>query len=884
MKIYTETFPIEFEPIAHPDAVISVGDARFTILTDRVIRVEYDPAQKFTDQPSQVFWYRYQSVPLFTTKEVGGTITIETEYLILRYTPTKSPFRPTIEHKTTGETWQYGQIPDHNLLGTYRTLDTIDGAVPLESGILTRGTFTLIDDSDSLVFTEDGWLTPRPKAIVDGYVFGYAQHHKEALDAYFSLTGRVPKIPRWALGNWWSRYWAYTADELLALMREFQSKDVPLSVCIVDMDWHITETNNESTGWTGYTWNRELFPDPEGFIHALHEMGLKTALNLHPADGVHSHEAQYEAFAKHLGVDPKTNTPIPFDIANPDFTQAYFELLHHPHEDKGVDFWWTDWQQGTISGMPGLDPLFWLNHLHFYDLGREQKKRPFVFSRWGGLGNHRYPIGFSGDTVVTWDSLAFQPYFTATAANVGYGWWSHDIGGHMGGFENAELYLRWLQYGVFSPILRLHSSKNPFHERRTWGFDAETEILGRQAMQLRHALIPYLYTEGYRYHKEGQAPIRPMYHDHPSDERAYNAQDQYTFGSELIAAPYTAPRDKETGLSRQVIWFPAGDWYHLFSGLHYVGDTHRAVYGAMDDIPVFAKAGALIPMAKRAGWQTPDNPKTLEIHAFPGATNQYELYEDDGGDTERILPFASEWGETEWKLQALPVSGTTAHIPKQRTIQWRLRAVQPDIRVSIAVNGQKITTTHTYEAETRTLVISDIQLSPTDTFTLYVYPGTNGIRDHAPRLPQRLTRMIREFHADTWLKGGIGQALPTILKNPTLLSDYSLTLTDAQFQALIETILPVGFHQFKDLRTEETKIIVWNQAQEVDLKMQWGAFKPMQIAQNKQNIPPFGMFTIGNSISYTEDTTMTNARDNTYFSINWRLDLHFGARTLSIQS
>jgi alpha-glucosidase (family GH31 glycosyl hydrolase) len=134
-----------------------------------------------------------------------------------------------------------------------------------------------------------------------------------------------------------------------------------------------------------------------------------------------------------MGIDPASEQPIEFDVADSHFMQAYFEYLHYPKEEQGIDFWWMDWQQGEHSKLQGLDPLYWLNHLHFYDQAKQGKKRPFIFSRWGGLGNHRYPIGFSGDTVITWDSLSFQPYFTSTASNVAYGWWSHDIGGHFMG-------------------------------------------------------------------------------------------------------------------------------------------------------------------------------------------------------------------------------------------------------------------------------------------------------------------------------------------------------------------------------------------------------------------------------------------------------------------
>lgn len=145
------------------------------------------------------------------------------------------------------------------------------------------------------------------------------------------------------------------------------------------MDWHITKTGNTSDGWTGYTWNTELFPDPSAFIKWLHEQGLRTDLNLHPARGIHPHELQYEEMAQWMGIDPASQKAIPFDITDPHFAEGYFDILHHPKEQAGVDFWWMDWQQGQKSRVPGLDPLWWINHLHYFDLGRDGRKRPFVF-------------------------------------------------------------------------------------------------------------------------------------------------------------------------------------------------------------------------------------------------------------------------------------------------------------------------------------------------------------------------------------------------------------------------------------------------------------------------------------------------------------------------
>ncbi|MCZ2099422.1 MAG: hypothetical protein LC121_24815 [Anaerolineae bacterium] len=194
----------------------------------------------------------------------------------------------------------------------------------------------MFDDSTSLVFNDEYWLTPRANPEIDWYFFGYGHDYAACLQDYCEVSGRAPMIPRWMLGNWWSRYWAYTQEELTQLVHDFQSREIPLSVCIVDMDWHVTKTGNTSTGWTGYTWNRDLFPDPQGMIAFFHDNGLRTALNLHPAEGIHPHEESYPEMARRMGIDPATGQPVEFDITNPEFARAYFEVLHYPYETMGV--------------------------------------------------------------------------------------------------------------------------------------------------------------------------------------------------------------------------------------------------------------------------------------------------------------------------------------------------------------------------------------------------------------------------------------------------------------------------------------------------------------------------------------------------------------------
>lgn len=796
-------FQLDFQPMANPEAVVVAGSARFTVFTSRLIRLEYDENGRFQDAPSQPFWYRNQPVPEFDHGVRDGRLHITTDHLQLRY-QIGQPFTADslqITLKASGTVWHFGDKNPTNLRGTYRTLDEVSGSTPLEQGLLARSGWALVDDSRTLIFNQDGWLEPRPnRDALDLYFLGYGHDYADCLRDYFALTGPVPLLPRWALGNWWSRYWAYTQDELTQLMQDFHQHDVPLAVCIVDIDWHLA-------GWTGYTWNRDLFPDPPAFIRWLHEQGLKTALNLHPADGVGPHEAQYEAIARRLG-QPADGEPIPFNIPDPDYANAYFELLHHPYEADGVDFWWMDWQQGELSSMPGLDPLWWLNHLHFYDIARKGDKRPFIFSRWGGLGNHRYPIGFSGDTFVDWDSLNFQPFFTATAANVGYSWWSHDIGGHMFGLEEAELYARWVQYGVFSPILRLHSTKIKFHDRRPWGQDAETFAVTREAMQLRHALIPYLYSLSWRNATQHQAPIRPMYHDYPTRDEAYLCPQQYTYGPDLIAAPYTTPADPDTRLSRQVVWLPPGTWHHFFTGEQFEGDSWQVQYGRLQDIPLFARAGAIVPLGPKVGWGGLDNPERIDLHCFAGASGEFTLYEDDGESlayrqgSYALTTYRQEWQDDEMVVTVTAVSGDPTHVPNHRHYCLHLRGISGSATLTAWRDGQPVELNATYDATTESWQTAPISVPPTS--ELVVKGNGRNLRNPRNRLRETLEKLLWAFRLEVLVKNAIDYNLAEVMANPDYLQTWETQLKPAHQQAFRELILQAGSHTLPDFAGGQT--------------------------------------------------------------------------------
>lgn len=630
-----DIYKVETHPLALSENMITGDKYRITFLTEGLIRLEYDEEGVFEDRPTQMVFFRDFPKTDYRVVRTEDGIEIHTKRIHLIYNEKEfTSWGLSIQVKGNlsayHSIWHYGE-EIHDLKGTARTLDMVDGATELEHGILSRFGYSLVDDSRSQVLLPDGWIEPRRKGIKDLYFFGYGHDYKEALHDFYRLCGKTPMLPRFALGNWWSRYYKYSEESYNELMDKFQEKNIPFTVAVIDMDWHVTDVDPKyGSGWTGYTWNKELFPDPKRFLDGLHKRGMRTTLNVHPADGVQGWEEMYEDMAKAMGVDYENEDPVVCDPASPKFMEAYFKYLHHPREEEGVDFWWIDWQQGNTTKLPGLDPLWMLNHYHYLD-SSWKGNRPLTFSRYAGVGSHRYPVGFSGDSVISWESLQFQPYFTNTASNVGYGWWSHDIGGHMMGIRDDELMARWVEYGVFSPINRLHSTDNPFNGKEPWKFDKITQGVMEDYLRLRHGMVPYLYTMNHRANYDDLPLIQPMYYLEPDREEAYQVPNEYYFGSELLVSPITEKQDPEVRAAKVTTWLPEGMWVDFFTGMVYQGGRMIDLWRGVEDMPVLMKAGAIVPMKDMTDYDSStDNPKAMEVRVFPAEDGTFTLWEDQG--------------------------------------------------------------------------------------------------------------------------------------------------------------------------------------------------------------------------------------------------------------
>ena len=378
------------DPAADPAAVVTSGDARFTVLTPQMIRMEWSGDARFEDRASLVFLNRRLPVPPFTAGAEGDALVIRTGALELRYRRNSGRFTQanlSIALQAGGRpvVWRPGTPDTGNLKGTTRTLDGVNGATRLDPGLLSRDGWTVVDDSARLLFDNSDWPWVAARASGDRqdfYFLGYGHDYRRALGDFVKVAGRIPLPPRFVFGSWWSRYWAYTDAELMELVADFRAHDLPLDVLVIDMDWHLTfpdrkgvnDDSGHSLGWTGYTWNRNYFPEPEKFLAWAHAQGLKTTVNLHPASGVQPFEEAYPEMARAMGIDPATRQYVRFDIADKRFAGNYLKILHHPLERQGIDFFWLDWQQEGTTDLAGLNPTFWLNYVHSSDMERRGRR------------------------------------------------------------------------------------------------------------------------------------------------------------------------------------------------------------------------------------------------------------------------------------------------------------------------------------------------------------------------------------------------------------------------------------------------------------------------------------------------------------------------------
>lgn len=782
----------QFHPKADPKSEVICGKARFTVLTDRLIRLEWAEDGVFEDNATLGIVNRLQPVPSFKVNRGKHSVTITTPSVRLVYNGDDkfNEKNLSVSFKLNGKKveWRPGMSTEGNLLGTARTLDRFKGDKtidPYDLGVCSRDGWAVIDESTRHLLKPVAadwqyWVAERPAGErQDWYLFAYGHDYKSAVGDFTKIAGNIPMPPKYAFGYWWCRYWMYTDSEINDLVEHFHDFSLPIDAFIIDMDWHKTwgvksskdkDAAGENLGWTGYTWDEVLFPDPAALLHGLQNDNIQTSLNLHPASGIMPFEEPYKCFVEDYlsrtadydgprNYVDSTGNPVfvPFRMSQMEWADAYFNTVIRPIEKQGVSFWWLDWQQFIESRyVKGLSNTFWLNYTFWNDMARQSSyqgdkaPRPMIYHRWGGIGSHRYQVGFSGDTYATWKVLGALPYFTYTASNVGYCYWGHDIGGHMQPkgvrHTDPELYTRWMQSGVFTPIYKSHSTKDTSMEKRFWVFPEHFDAM-REAIRLRYDLAPYIYTAAREAFDTGVGLCRPLYYEYPETEEAYTEKEEFFFGPDILATTVCNPVDSVSGLAPRHMWFPAGNaWFDVSTGTMYKGGSTRELSYTVDENPWFVKAGSVIPLSGKKIMSLQDVSNELRLRVIPGEDEfTTTVYEDDG----KTQAYASAYATTAihktycdgvLKIAVAPRKGTYSGAPSTRRLSVELECFAAPEKV--CVNG--VEQQYEYDGKLLRTTVSATESSVDEETVFEIYTSGKTFVAGQRGLLCRMSRMSEE--------------------------------------------------------------------------------------------------------------------------------------------
>ena len=673
-----------------PDMIFQGSTYRISILTERLVRLEYNKNGVFFDAlTEQVINRLYPPVELKITQD-DRKLEIETKYFRLKYLKEK-PFEGynlEVVLLNANKSW----TPNNKEVRNFKTSGRgfVNGNLEFVKGLYSGDGFASLDDSETMAITPDGYLEPVEKHY-DTYLFMYRRDFGFCLRDYFLLTGYPPLLPRYAFGIWWNKSGKYSETDLENLINNFHKNQIPLSVIMLDDNWHIKDENHPERFKTGYTFNSKLFPDPNRILATLKNNKIYLGLQIDPSEGIMPHEAAYDMIARNMQLTLRNN--IPFNVFEKNSLTQYFVYLINPLKQIGVDFFWLDYTKPTNHYAKRA-----LINYQFKFENMQTNKRPFLVSDNPLIAPHRYGVLLSGNNKVSWDSFSNIPFFTALGASKGISWWSHSIGGYEQGIEEAELYIRYIQFGCFSPILRLASKEGKYYKREPWLWEVKTRSIVKTYTRLRQQLIPYLYSENYKYHQTGLPLIQPIFYLNPEiyDEPRY--KNEYHFGTELLVAPILKRKDYIMNRAIEYLYLPEGTWYEFTTGKKFPGNKRYVTFYKDQDYPVFAKSGSIIPLQIITDDNLNDTslPKALEIHIFPGKSNIYKLYEDDGitnnyqnGDY-IITGIDYNYLQNNYTVIIRPLEGKSGIIPDTRDYKIRFRNTRKADDVIVYLDGNVI--------------------------------------------------------------------------------------------------------------------------------------------------------------------------------------------------
>lgn len=682
--------------IALKDNVIQGKKYRFTILTDRLVRLEYSESGVFEDRATQNVIFRNFPKVEYTVNTSETLIQITTKYFVLNYVKNKNFSSGKLTPGSTlkvvlqgsDKSWYYGHPESRNFGTINYSLDDFSGKLKLSKGLYSTDGFAILDDSNSYVLKNDLEFSQRENKELDIYLFMYKKDLGLCFQDYFTLTGYPSLIPRYALGNWWYKNEKYSNDDIINIINKFNENNIPISVFMLGDKW----SDNDN----GFVFDNKLI-DTGKLFSVFKQNNIKFGLTIDPTKKVNG----------------KSYIPLIGNNVN-----EYLGIILRNLYSQGVSLFNIDYNNPNDR-----NNLQIFTHFHFIANELMINQRGIALCRNTGFSMHRYPIIFTGKTKVNFETLSIIPFYNSEASNMGLSWIAHPIGGYYGGIEQDELYLRYIQLATFSPIFLLSSEGGEYYKREPWRWNVNLLETVKKFMILRNKLIPYLYTEAYIYHKSGSPLVQPLYYSYPKiyDEPKY--RNQYYFGQSMLVIPIT--KSKNQVMNRVVLqmFIPEGTWYNFLTGKKYPGNKYYLSFYKDEEYPVFCREGSIIPLSLD---NTTDNPVNMEIVVFPGKDNEYKLYEDDGittqykNNTHYITNMVYKYQKDNYLFQISPLDPHYT-IPNNRNYTIRFKNTK-SASVSATVNGSPVTPQAFLDRSDLVVVLNN---TPTSATVQVVIQGQN---------------------------------------------------------------------------------------------------------------------------------------------------------------
>ena len=591
--------------------IVKGTNYRFTVLTPRLIRIEYNKNGAFEDRATSLVVNRTFGDSNFSRTEDEVSLTIGTEYFTLTYIKDRPIAGNNIKVTINGtdKEWYPGHKEIRNVGSITYSLDDLSTNLKLGKGLYSMDGFVVIDDSKNFVIENEAFL-PREETT-DLYLFAYRNDLGLCLQDYFTLTGYPPMIPRYALGCWWYKNDVYNMTSIDDTLKKFNDNKIPISIFLLGDKWHNNIEN--------YMYDRNLF-DVQTLNRYYSSKPQVFGLTITPELPISNNDPLYNTVAQYIQANKNGISLIPL---NNNTINIYLNLIVNNLLSSGIKLFNIDYYNPQDT-----QGLFLLNHYHYAIANMNE--RGIILSRNPGVAPHRYPVIYTGKTKVSWDTLKVLPSYNNSAANMGVCWLANAIGGYYSGIEDDELFIRYIQFGVFSSIFLLAGDTGKYYKREPWKWNPLIMNVIREYMQLRNKLVPYIYNESYLYHKYGVPLVQPLYYKYPKIYDEPNYVNQYFFGSRIMISPIIKKKNTEMNRVVQRVFIPSGIWYDYLTGKKFVGNKYYVGFYKKEDYPIFVKEGSIIPMSLDMNTEIPVN---MEIQIFPaenGLYGNYELYEDDG--------------------------------------------------------------------------------------------------------------------------------------------------------------------------------------------------------------------------------------------------------------